>query len=478
MSVRRALAFSFLDRYAGLVLGIASSIVIARLLTPAEIGAFSVTMVLMSLAQTFRDLGAGQYLVQEKELTPPRIRAVWTVLLGLGVLLCVFSVLIAKPVAAFYNDPRIEFILYVLAANYLINPIAGITYAWLMREMRYDAVALMRFSAALAGSATSVYLAWLGWGPISLAWGALASTCANAGVGLMLRPRGFPWLPGFGEVRRVMGFGYRVTLSGSVDSLAAAMPELALGRLQDLTAVGLFSRANGLVQLFARGVSDAVNSVALSMFAKSSREGHDIAPEFIRANAYMTAMAWSFGVFLVFMAYPLVRVLYGTQWEDAVLPARVLGVALMLAAPGALCYHALLAVGQTQLLVRAAVSSGLLTCGCAVAGAAFGLLATVVALSVASAAGALIWLSAVHAAVRFDGAHLLRAMRASATVAASTAMVPATLVAIWGWQPQGGLVALLVAGGLGGAGGFVAGIVLAKHPLADELRRLATRVRT
>ena len=66
MSTRNSLFFSFLDRYASLVITVVSSMVIARLLTPAEIGVFSVTVVLLSFVTSIRDMGAGQYLVQEK----------------------------------------------------------------------------------------------------------------------------------------------------------------------------------------------------------------------------------------------------------------------------------------------------------------------------------------------------------------------------------------------------------------------------
>ena len=69
MSTHKAIVFSFLDRYASLGLGIVSSMIIARILTPAEIGTFSVTMVLLAFLSTVRDFGAGEYLVQEKDLT-------------------------------------------------------------------------------------------------------------------------------------------------------------------------------------------------------------------------------------------------------------------------------------------------------------------------------------------------------------------------------------------------------------------------
>ena len=154
MSTRRALFFSFLDRYAALVLSIVSSMFIARLLTPAEIGMFSVTMVFIMFISAMRDLGAGQYLVQEKELTPERIRATWTVLLGTGLFMALVVLAAAYPVAHFYNEPRMVEIMWVIAINFAVNPFGSMTYAWLMREMRFDALATMRFAGTLAGACT------------------------------------------------------------------------------------------------------------------------------------------------------------------------------------------------------------------------------------------------------------------------------------------------------------------------------------
>ena len=69
MSTRRSLFFSFLDRYASLLISVLSSMLIARLLTPTEIGVYSVVMVLLIFASTVSDMGTGQYLVQERNLT-------------------------------------------------------------------------------------------------------------------------------------------------------------------------------------------------------------------------------------------------------------------------------------------------------------------------------------------------------------------------------------------------------------------------
>ena len=57
MSVRKSLAFSALDSYVAMVLQIASTVIIARILTPEQTGVFAVAAVFASLASAFRDFG-------------------------------------------------------------------------------------------------------------------------------------------------------------------------------------------------------------------------------------------------------------------------------------------------------------------------------------------------------------------------------------------------------------------------------------
>ena len=65
-SVRRALALSLVERYLTLAIALGSNMVLARLLTPDQIGVYSVSLAVIGLAQALRDFGVGSYLIQEK----------------------------------------------------------------------------------------------------------------------------------------------------------------------------------------------------------------------------------------------------------------------------------------------------------------------------------------------------------------------------------------------------------------------------
>ena len=71
-SIRKALSLSFASKYSSLAIHTAAVMVLARLLTPAEIGVYSVGAAVVALAHVLRDFGVGNYLIQEKETSTER----------------------------------------------------------------------------------------------------------------------------------------------------------------------------------------------------------------------------------------------------------------------------------------------------------------------------------------------------------------------------------------------------------------------
>jgi O-antigen/teichoic acid export membrane protein len=475
MSTRRAFAFSFADRYVGIVVHTISAMVIARLLSPPEIGVYSLTMVLVTFIATFRDLGAGQYLVQKKELSVSDIRDTWAVQLGLGIL---FALLIAGgslPVAAFYNEPRMIDIMLVLAANFALTPFQALPYAWLMRAMRFDILALMRMASALVQAACGIGLAWGGVGPISLAWANLAATVAGVAIALTSVGGQLPWKPRMAGIARVVSFGGRLTAIGALGTVRSAAPELFLGRFQGMTETGLFSRGQGLVVMFERLIMDAVNAVALPMYAKELREGRAISATFLRAASLVTALGWSLLAFIGVLAFPVIRVLYGPQWDETVDPTRWLAAAMALGVPGYVCVAPVIAAGAVAPLLRVTALSTLVAIACSSIGAYMGLLPLSQLMLAAAAVASVSALYVAKPQARFDWAPLLRVFAASALLAAAASIVPVAVTVAFGPRPQQILLSLAIAVP-GSIAGFCVAAYLTRHPCWEELLRAGSHL--
>jgi len=451
--------------------------VIARLLTPQDIGVFSVTMVLLTFVATVRDMGAGGYLVQEKELTNDRIRAVWAIQLGLGIGLALLVFAASIPVAIFYNDMRMRDIMFVAAINYAVNPFGSLTYAWQIREMRFDALALVRFSATLTGALVSVYLAWLDFGPISLAFGALASTIVNALMAIYFRPKWFPWLPGLKEIRRVLAYGSQTTGAAMFTTLGGSAAELVLGKMQSMLATGLYSRASGLVAMFDRLVLSGISSVSIAWFAKQSRDHGSIAQPFLKSTSYVTAIGWTFSAALFFLAYPAIRLLYGSQWDGAANTTRLLAIGLAFNMPAAMTSSALTATGAVKQALQATAITTTIAIICTAIGAAFGLTALGIGIVAASAIRTIFWLKITHSEIQFDWREMSKTLRGSAAVGGMAAVGPAVIFSVYGARPAN--IWLPLALSIPSAFlGFLGAVILCKHPLLEEINSIWFKVKT
>jgi len=456
MSISSALRFSILDRYSGLVINFVVSLILARLLTPDELGVFSITMVILAVVQTVRDMGAGTYIIQEQELTTDRIRATWTVQLTLGGLIALFVLLLAHPVAMFYHDMRMREVLWLLALNFAINPIGAITASLLIRNMEFKKIAIVRLCGAVTGGAVSIGFAMNEFGPASLALGSVATTIISAILLSRHRPDDLPWRPGFKEVRHVLSIGTKLTGAVLINSLAKATPEASLGRLQGMTSTGLYARATGLISLFDRLVMDALNSIMLPTFSALKRESIDPTETFMRAFAILTTLGFTFFLTLSRLAEYAIVLLYGEQWLPASDTAMILCLNGAFILPTALIRPLLIADGRIQQAFSLSVIAGALTIGASIVGARHGLDALAYGLSIATAISTVIWLRAAQRSLTSGPGRMFLAVFRSVLIALSTnvplLMLPAFAPGILITQPLhvaapivGALVAFLVA---------------------------------
>jgi O-antigen/teichoic acid export membrane protein len=373
MAVRKSLALSTLESYFGTAMQLISTVIVARILTPAEMGVFAVAAVFVAVAHMFRDFGIGEYLIQEQELDAERIRAAFTVNIVVSWLMCIVILLGAPFVANFYHTPGIASVLRIQAINFALVPFGAITMAWFRRELDFKPLLLAGVFATVTQFVVTVVLALRGFGYMSLAWASLAATIATVTTSIVLRPKDFPRWPGFTGLGRVFNFG-RVAIGIYLfGQIGKGMPELIIGRALSMTAVGVYSRAQGLAELLNRLILKALTPIYLPYFAKAVRANGSAAPEVLRSMSYLTAVGWPFLAFVAIDADAVIHVIYGHQWTDAAPLARILCMVAALEAIYSPAKEALISVGRVHDANSLQLKSQLLRAVGAIVGVPFGI---------------------------------------------------------------------------------------------------------
>lgn len=465
-TVRLPLLYSFAERYLLLAVNLGSGMVLARLLSPSEIGVYSVASVLVGLAQVLRDFGVGQFIVQEAKLDADAMRAALGVsyLLAGGVAVLILGS--SAPLAGFYHDQRVAVVLRLLALNMLLIPLTSLCLPVLRRELRFGAVCTINMAGGVTAAAVAVWLAWRGWSYASLAWGTLAGSLASALTSIALRPSALPWRPTLRGARRVVRFGFVTTGGTLVDEAGVAAPDLVIGRALGMEAAGIMGKAQGALAVFRTAVLAAVTPVMLPFFADQERRHGSAVQAFLATVDCLCACSWPFFAGLALAAPQIVLVLYGDQWGAAVPLIRIMCIATALYSMGTVSRYLFVAAGHAGLQARVDLL-GALTRILAVAVGVLGGLESA-AWALVAAAAYRTWLMARY---------LERACAVRPESLVNQCRHGATLGVVCGLAVQAGLtvpgpaVAKLCAALALGVAAWIAGLFALKHPLREELFR-------
>lgn len=314
-SVRGAALWSIGAQYIAFAVQFVVSVAISRFfLSPHEMGLYSIALSAAMLVAAVQDFGIRRFVAGERDLTETQLRTCFSVSLifALGVGLIVLA--LAWPVARIYDNARLTPLLVIIAGSYLIVPFGIVPCAMLQRQMDYYSMFLVNVGAAILNAVVALGLAWAGYSAFSLAWALIAQQAARAVIGQWrsgIRPP-FPLsLEGIGPILR---FGSNSTLLYISDAISSRSPDLVIGRVLTLTAVGLYSRASSLGAQLQMLVSGAVDGVFYPAFARLRDAGADLAAPYRRVVAAYTGVTWPAMSFLAVAASPIVLMLYGPRW--------------------------------------------------------------------------------------------------------------------------------------------------------------------
>lgn len=333
INLRRQLVINFFAASGATIVQFICSLLLARLLSPREIGVFSITVVFVNIAHIFRDFGVTTYLQSEAVLTPEKIRAAIGVLVTTSWIIAIALFIASDYAALWFNEPGIAPVMRVLSIGFAFIPFGSVTHALLIREFAADKQAIVTAAGTLSYAASCLGLAYLGFGTMSLAWANLVNILVCAIAYIPLRPAGTPWLPSFRHWRDVLHFGMGSLIANTAVAVNNAMPDMLLGKLGGARQVGLFSRANSTVAIFSYIAGSTVNYGALSYVSQAHHRGESLTPLLNKALSVLTGLGWPVLGVTAVLANQLVLTLYGDKWLEAVaaIPALTIaaGVSMM-----------------------------------------------------------------------------------------------------------------------------------------------------
>lgn len=330
----------------------ASSLILARLLTPAEFGQVGFALLVISYLDTIGDLGVSAALIYEQKRPEQAAHVAFIISLIMGIVWFVLAMLGAPLIARFFKDPAVVPLVRVLAWIFVLTALGNVHDALLRRELDFKQRLIPDLARALLKGTASVLLALLGGGVWSLVWGQLLGAAASTLALWMIVPWRPRWRVSWDLLREMLRYGSQIVSVNVLSAIIHHADHVIVGRLLGSVALGFYGMASRLPEFFVTMVIWVVGNIAFPAYARLQGDRPTLQRAFLVTLRYLSLVTVPTGVGLAVLGAPVILTLYGPQWEPSIPVLQALALAGCLRSLGSHAGDVYKAVGRPDILVR------------------------------------------------------------------------------------------------------------------------------
>jgi O-antigen/teichoic acid export membrane protein len=366
--------WNFSAYFLGKIVVLITTAILARLLAKSDFGLVAVALVAINYLSVLKDLGLGVALIQRKGDVQEAANTVFTINLFLGLALSAAIVPLAPLVASYFRDPQVIPVLRWMGISFIINALGSVHTNWLVRDLEYRRKLVPELGGALAKGVVSIGMAYMGYGVWSLVFGQIVGAAASVILVWIV----LPWRPRLtldrGLAGSLMKFGAAVTLIDIITQITDNIDYVIVGRIFGLVPLSIYTLAYRLPEMLLIGNLWVMGGVVFPAFSSIQDRPEELRRGFLASVRLVELFAVPICLGLLIAAEPIVRVVFGEQWLDAIPILRVLALYAWVYSLG---YHVggfYKAIGRPDILLRLSLLTLVIIIPSLLIGARFGLI--------------------------------------------------------------------------------------------------------
>lgn len=348
----RAVPWTMLNYATGKALGLVSTVILARLLVPADFGLLAVAGLFTGAISVFTYEGLGSAVVLEQDMERSELAAALGFLSVVGLVSAVLGVLVSPLAGALFDVDGATAVVAVSSVGLALSGVSSFYYGLVLRDLRAKVLFAGEIVAGLSSLAVAIPMAVAGAGVWSLVAGNLTAGVVYlvwvvVASRVRLRPR---W--DAAPVRRFWHSGKGFLAHNALWWASANVDNALVARFAGASSLGAYSTAYRLADVPDLAIADAVSQVSFPSFAKLRSQGQDVTRPYLRVVGLVAFAACPLAMLLSATADPFVHTLLGSHWNQAIGPLEILGIAGVILPVTSTQGWLLKSIGQAMSTVR------------------------------------------------------------------------------------------------------------------------------
>lgn len=337
-------AFKLIDRSLGLV----STIVLARLLVPADFGLVAMAMVLIAALHLLIAFSFDVPLIQNKDAGREQFDTAFTINLLFALAAAAVLALLARPAAQFYQEPRLELVIYLLAGGFALQGLSNIGPVMFRKEMRFDREFKFLFGKRAANLLVTIPLAFV----LQNYWALVIGQTCGTLVSVVLSYIVSDYRPRLSLKAKAELFHSSkwLMINNVLQFLNGRAADFLIGRFAGAQALGFYSIAFEVSTLPTTELVAPINRAAFPGYAQVAHVPEQLRSSFLNVIATIALFALPAGIGIVCVADLMVPAVLGWKWIDVVPVMQILAVFGVIQALQTNIGYIYLATGKPRML--------------------------------------------------------------------------------------------------------------------------------
>jgi len=308
-------------------------LILARLLLPDQFGLIGMCTVFIAVAGAASELGVGEALIQKKEnleVEAMYSTAFWTaVAWGFG-LFILMSFVVGPFAAYFYEQPILLKIIPALSIGIFLKPFTTIHMVILTREMDFKKIAKAYNSASFIAGVIAISCAFLNFG----VWALVINSVLASSLALPFLYKATNWKPAFEwkklHFKKIFSFGAFSSGTRIFSTITYNIDNLMIGKVLGASYLGAYTLSFSLTENLRQMISGVLNKVMYPVFGKNQDDKEKLKQYFLKIVNLNAILIYPLMVFFAIFAKDIILFLFGNKWEMAIMPLRILSIAMMI----------------------------------------------------------------------------------------------------------------------------------------------------
>ncbi|WP_081756013.1 oligosaccharide flippase family protein [Candidatus Contendibacter odensensis] len=335
-------------RWSDRLIGLASTLILARLLLPDDFGVFALASIVVGLADVLLDLGVHIALLRDPHPQREDYDTAWTLRILQSILAAALLITLASPLAASLGEPRLISLLPWLAGALLVGSAENIGIVDFQKQQRFDRDFRFFFTKRVIGFIITTGIALA----LGSYWALVVGTWGQRLFGVALSYALHPYRPHLSlrHSKKIWAFSRWILLQNIGIYLEQRMDKLLVGKCESAAWVGTYSVADEIASIPGTELLAPLNRALLPALVAQLHEPARVRETYLLALSVQCLIGFPASVGLMLVADQAVAILLGPHWLEAIVLLKWLSIGGLVAAMTASGRYLLLAAGHAKSL--------------------------------------------------------------------------------------------------------------------------------